>query len=380
MNKATLRNKIVLVGVLAVLLAAVALVWSGCTDRANIATTPPTEQSAAGVAQTDAAVQSIMSIQDRHTTELMANPNVVGVATGLSPEGKLGILVYAKEDFNSSKNKGTFALPPASLEGVPVYVVVTGEFRAYSGTVSHTAIQTPPIQLGTSGGWANDIANGYCCSGTLVSLVQIGSTQYVLSCWHVFRTDIPTGGSGTQAVNGDPLDQPGLVDISCNAAGGQTVATLAGTSSLPGSNVDCAIGQVVPGMVSTTGSILEIGTISKTTVAAKVGLSVKKSGRTTGLTKSTVSAINGTISVAYETDCAGATAFTKTYTGQIIVANANSAFLGSGDSGSLLVTNTTTNPNAVGLLYAGSTGRNGEAIANPIGQVLSYLGATMVGQ
>jgi hypothetical protein len=46
----------------------------------------------------------------------------------------------------------------------------------------------------------------------------------------------------------------------------------------------------------------------------------------------------------------------------------------------LLVTNTTTNPNAVGLLYAGSTGRNGEAIANPIGQVLSYLGATMVGQ
>jgi hypothetical protein len=35
-----------------------------------------------------------------------------------------------------------------------------------------------------------------------------------------------------------------------------------------------------------------------------------------------------------------------------------------------------TNARAVGLLFAGSTST---AIANPIGQVLSYFGATMVG-
>jgi len=38
----------------------------------------------------------------------------------------------------------------------------------------------PPIQLGTSGGNSIDLANGFCCSGTLGSLVKIGSTEYIL--------------------------------------------------------------------------------------------------------------------------------------------------------------------------------------------------------
>jgi hypothetical protein len=41
-----------------------------------------------------------------------------------------------------------------------------------------------------------------------------------------------------------------------------------------------------------------------------------------------------------------------------------------------MVEDVATNPRAVGLLYAGSSST---AVANPIGQVLSYLGATMVG-
>jgi hypothetical protein len=261
-----------------------------------------------------------------------------------------------------------------------VYVVVTGEFHAYSGTVSHTAKQTPPVQLGTSGGWMYDLANGYCCGGTLGALVHVGTTQYVISCYHVFRQDIVLGGNNRIATDGDPIIQPGLVDVNCNASGSQTVATLAGGASLPSTNVDVAEAQVVSGMVSSTGSILEIGTTSASTVAAALKQAVKKSGRTTGLTRSTVSALNATVSVAYENECAGKTAFTKTFTGQVVVANSNSTFLNSGDSGSLLVENVTTNPRAVGLLFAGSTGRNGQAIANPIGQVLTYLGATMVGQ
>jgi len=54
----------------------------------------------------------------------------------------------------------------------------------------------------------------------------------------------------------------------------------------------------------------------------------------------------------------------------------SSAFLRSGDSGSLLVQDVATNPRAIGLLFAGNTS---VAFANPIGQVLSFLGATMVG-
>jgi hypothetical protein len=42
-----------------------------------------------------------------------------------------------------------------------------------------------------------------------------------------------------------------------------------------------------------------------------------------------------------------------------------------------MVEDVSTNPRAVGLLYAGG---GGTAVANPIGAVLSHLGATMVGQ
>ena len=140
-------------------------------------------------------------------------------------------------------------------------------------------------------------------------------------------------------------------------------------------NVDCAIAQVRSGMVRTDGAILEIGTISASTVAAFVGQLVKKSGRTTGLTRSKVTGLNATISVGYETECAG-TAYTKTYTGQIVIANSRSKFLNGGDSGSLMVEDLTTNPRAIGLLFAGSSTT---AIANPINVVLGQLGATMVG-
>ena len=247
------------------------------------------------------------------------------------------------------------------------------------GGVIHTAKQTPPIQLGTSGGWRYDLANGYCCSGTLGSLIHIGNTQYVLSNYHVYWGDIVAGGNNRVATAGDPVVQPGLVDVSCNAGSAQNVATLSGSGSLPGANVDAGYAQVISGMVQTTGSILEIGTISATTTSAFIGQAVKKSGRTTGLSRSKISGLNATISVQYENECAGGTSFTKTFTGQILVSNKGSKFLNSGDSGSLMVQDVTTNPRAVGLLYAGSSSI---AVANPINDVLNWIGggAGMVGQ
>jgi hypothetical protein len=269
---------------------------------------------------------------------------------------------------------------------VGVQVHLTDKFRAMAGPppghghggggVSHTAIQTPPIQLGTSGGWSKDLANGFCCGGTLGSLVAIGSTQYILSNYHVFESDIVNGGNNTTAQTGDPIIQPGLIDVNCSVSGAQSVANLVLKHSLPGSNVDCSVGQVIAGKVRTDGSILEIGTISSSTVSAAINQAVKKSGRTTGLSRSSVSGLNATISVAYDNECAGGAAFTKTFTGQIVIANRGSKFLNSGDSGSLMVEDVTTNPRAVGLLFAGSSST---AIANPIGQVLNFLGATMVG-
>ena len=82
--------------------------------------------------------------------------------------------------------------------------------------------------------------------------------------------------------------------------------------------------------------------------------------------------------MAYPNECAGGTAFTKTFTGQILVNSpVGNVFIGPGDSGSLMVEGKNKNPHPVGLLYASGTG---VAIAQPIQEVLNFLGATMVGK
>jgi hypothetical protein len=327
-------------------------------------------------------VKEVIAVQERFTRGLMAQPEILGTAVGQDADGDAVLIIYVN---NETKNLDeVMRAMPAALGGKRVRAEVTEPFRAFrkpgggnrsnntrpgGGGVSHTAEQTPPIQLGTSGGWANDIANGYCCSGTLGCLVSRGGIQYILSNYHVLEGDGEPAGS--------PVIQPGLVDVNCTASAAQVVAHTSGIKSLPNSNVDAAIAQVVNGMVRTDGSILQIGTISRSTVAASIGQAVKKSGRTTGLSTSKVSGLNATVSVQYESSCAGSQAFTKTFTGQIVVANSRSKFLNSGDSGSLMVENVSTNPRAVGLLFAGSST---SAIANPIDEVLAFFGATMVGQ
>jgi hypothetical protein len=327
---------------------------------------------------THANVRAVMAAQKEVTADWMRQPEVLGTAVGIDGAGNVSLLVYVDQD---AKNAGEVIRSlPRNHGSVAVQVELTDKFRAMArpggGGTSHTAKQTPPIQLGTSGGWGKDLANGYCCGGTLGALVNIGGQQHILSNYHVFEADTVSGGNNTTAQTGDAVIQPGLIDINCTVANSQTVATLVKKSSLPNSNVDCSVAKVVAGQVRTDGAILEIGTISSQTVNAAVNQAVKKSGRTTGLTHSTISGLNATISVAYDNECAGGAAFTKTFTGQIVIANKGSRFLNSGDSGSLMVEDAATNPRAVGLLFAGSSST---AIANPIGQVLSFLGATMVG-
>ena len=331
-------------------------------------------------------VREVIEVQEAVTPDLMAMEDVLGTAVGQDADGEITLIVYVNLE---GKNPAKAAREiPGNLRGARVTVEVTEPFRAMQGKgggnnkpdggggVSHTAKQTPPIQLGTSGSWRYDLANGYCCGGTLGALVHIGNTQYILSNYHVFWGDIVAGGNNLVATAGDPVIQPGLIDVNCAANNAQNVATLSNAGSLPGSNVDAGIAQVVSGMVRTDGAILEIGTISASTVAASLNQAVKKSGRTTGLTRSKITGLNATVSVAYDNECAGGPAFTKRFTGQIVISNKGNRFLNSGDSGSLMVEDVTTNPRAVGLLFAGSST---SAIANPIGQVLTFFKASMVG-
>jgi hypothetical protein len=209
----------------------------------------------------------------------------------------------------------------------------------------------------------------------------------VLSNYHVLYSDIVNGGNSRVASAGDPVVQPGLIDVSCNANNAQNVASLvANGGTLPDAGnpdaVDAGIASVTSGMVDETGAILNVGTISASTVGASVGQAVKKMGRTTGLTRSTVSAINGSFSITYANECAGGTSFSQSYSGQVVISNPSCNFQNGGDSGSLLLEDVTTNPRAVGLCFAGSSicTQSSIAIANPIGDVLNKLGATMVGQ
>jgi hypothetical protein len=251
-------------------------------------------------------------------------------------------------------------------------LVFWGATLAFAG---NTAQQKPPIKLGTSGSNVNDINASFCCTGTLGSLVKDTSGNlYILSNNHVLAR------SNAGKV-GEEIMQRGYVDTVpvCSKTGTINVANLSKFVKLNfsgGNNtVDAAIAQIISGQVSTNGTILEIGTLSASTVNPSVGLKVEKSGRTTALTTGTIAAINVTATVSGYGPCGSGTETAK-FVNQFQINS--STFSSSGDSGSLIVTQPAIGktPNPVGLLFAGSST---STIANPISAVLTTLGISFVG-
>ncbi len=374
------RSSALLIGALSL----TAMLWACENDTSNVAPTTNQGDVLSAVSAHQADFDKAITIHNRYIPEILATKGVAGTAISADDKGMPVITIYTKEQTAPGQLKKEY-------EGVRVIEQVSGVIKPFKGRPGGggggggMAKQTPPVKMGTSGGWRYDLANGYCCGGTLGSLVQKGGTKYIMSNYHVLYADIVNGGNSRVATAGDPVIQPGLIDVNCTAGNAQNVGTLVSNGgSLPmgGNAVDVGIAQVTSGMVDESGAILNVGTIGATTLNASVGLAVKKMGRTTGLTRSSVSAINGSFSITYENECAGGTSFTQSYSNQVVIANGSCNFQNGGDSGSLLLEDTTTNPRAVGLCFAGSSVCSGSAIAiaNPINAVLSYLGATMVGQ
>ncbi len=277
---------------------------------------------------------------------------------------------------------------PSSSSPVTVTITAISQANpAVSGTATVTfvtqgqAAQTGAMGLGTSGSniHASTMSGNTisCCGGTLGSLVVRNGTNYILSNNHV----LANSDAGTI---GDQIIQPGLIDNpainpTCQSTGTTTVANLSQFFTLEGNPpnpVDAAIAQIVPGNVDTAGNILLLGaTVDANGVPiagapqagsgepATLGLAVAKSGRTSGLTCSTIDSINDAFSVGYSKTCGGSTSFTVNYTNQISVAGGD--FSGEGDSGSLIVTESTADP--VALLFAGS---DTDTVGSPIGDVL----------
>ena len=191
--------------------------------------------------------------------------------------------------------------------------------------------------------------------------------------------------------------QPGLIDNNCTPYGDGSGTTPVGmlTAWLPlsssATNVDAAIAQVrfggreyerrnsgvgqrrkangtlaaAPPGISSTGGKGESGSLN---------LVVAKSGRTTGLTCASISALNLNVEVEYYKNCEETTAYlTKTYTNQIAIEG--NEFSDAGDSGSLVVDASNAEP--VGLFFAGGVTNTGvsEGVANPAPTVLQELGS-----
>jgi hypothetical protein len=130
--------------------------------------------------------------------------------------------------------------------------------------------------------------------------------------------------------------------------------------------VDAVFVQSSRSLVNKT--ILDIGNPSPTIIEPAIGASVRKSGRSTGLTTGTINTINTSVNVNYGTGCGVAK-----FVGQIILGP--SGFSAPGDSGSPILRNVLDSAGRrrpVGLLFAGSSSIT---VANRIGDVLGALHA-----
>jgi hypothetical protein len=217
------------------------------------------------------------------------------------------------------------------------------------------------LHFGVSGGNVNDISRRFCCSGTLGSLVTDGTTQYILSNNHVL-------GLAGRAKVGDDVSQPGRIDNNCQIA---TVVADFTTAPALSANVDAAIAELRVGQMDPTGFIEDIGVISSVVKAPSVGLSVAKSGRTTGFTTGSISSISATVSVRYPKSCGSSGGTLFTFTNQVVISS--TTFSAGGDSGSLIVSNDACHQ-PVALLFAGSSS---STIGNPIGEVLTKVSSAL---
>lgn len=351
------------------------------------------------------SINQVFQAQAVFQEALMARPGVVGVATGLKNQaGEPSVVVLVERKLPVSALSAAEMIPK-EVNGVPTDVLEIGYIRAYDTPRDRFR---PTIPSGVS------IGHYKITAGTLGTVVTDKTTgeKLILSNNHVLA-------NSNDALVGDAILQPGPTDGGTNPAdmvarlerfvrirytdetdttptpppgnggtgGGcdvvsvivaltNALASLLGSSkrvtptnaastttrsststpqATPTNEVDAAVAKPIdPNMF--TGVIRGIGVVSGTKPPA-LGMTVRKSGRTTGYTEGTINLLNATVNVAYGSR-------TARFTGQIITGPMSQG----GDSGSLIVDGTENK--AVGLLYAGS---NLSTIFNPIDRVLAAL-------
>ncbi len=334
------------------------------------------------------AYEAVKQAKSVHQAMIFQKPNVVGLGIGYKVSGKkvtqelsLVVLVEQKIPLSALSEE---ALIPREVEGVRTDVVQVGVLRALQGRTERQRPAPPGVSLG----------HYKITAGTFGCVVRDrgDGSRLILSNNHVLANK-------NDAAIGDAILQPGPIDggqmhsdviarlerfipirysqepATCDWAKAFTacanlLARVLGSAhrvqpyavhAAAFNKVDAAVARPLDDR-DILDEILEIGSIVGST-PARLGMAVRKSGRTTGLTNGQINVIDATVNVNY-----GYTQ-TVTFEDQIVTSPMSQG----GDSGSLLVSGEA--PLAVGLLFAGS---DQATIHNPIQTVLDLLNVELV--
>jgi hypothetical protein len=328
----------------------------------------------------------VAQVKSQALPALMKKPNVIGVGTGFKTRdgrrtGDLCIVAMVTQKIPRAGLEQE-SLVPREIDGISTDVVQVGFLRAQQARTDRWR----PALGGVS------IGHYQVTAGTLGCTVRERSSgvRLILSNNHVLA-------NGNEATAGDPVLQPGTADggrapgdtfahlerfcplnfsdapASCGIARfyadvGNAFARLLGSKhrvqvsySDPQAvnQVDAALARPVTDS-DLLDEILEIGAPTGTTEPV-LGMGVRKSGRTTGLTTGQIIVIDATLEISYGERKA-------TFERQLV----STPMSQPGDSGSLLVAGESLA--AVGLLFAGS---DQATIYNPIQAVLDCLDVTL---
>ncbi len=318
---------------------------------------------------------NIESALSANQDNLLRKKNVVGVARGKrikngkeTDEEVVVVFVDHKEPLGVLSTRDII---PRELGGVKTDVVETGEFIAYQTPPADRQRKFRPAPGGVS------IGHYQITAGTFGCVVKdYAGRRLILSNNHVLA-------NSNNARLGDPILQPGSFD------GGKLTDTIGGLEkfvkiNFPNGDSDCPVARGIGGFFNfwywvsrrktrfrivvpeaatepnyvdaalchpaedtdIKDEILDIG-VPVGTKRAAAGMSVTKSGRTTGTTQGVVQYTGATVRVNYG---GGRTA---TFIDQVIITPGG--FSAGGDSGSSVHTIENGEPYLVGLLFAGSS-------------------------
>lgn len=315
-------------------------------------------------------VDQVQRAKARHEAALLRKPNVVGVAVGKkvvggreSDEVCLVVLVRRKVPPEALR---AHELVPARVDDVKTDVVETGDLVALGTALRQDAPDRTARWRPAPGGVS--VGHVAVTAGTLGCAVLRDGERLLLSNAHVLAaTD--------RGRPGDPVLQPAPAD------GGQppedVLAALVEAVPIrwtrhrlwrallggdPRNRVDAAVARPLR-QEDLADGILGLGPVEGIQEAA-LGLELRKSGRTTGVTEGRVTHIDATVTVGY------GEGRQAVFEDQILTTGMSEG----GDSGAVVVG---PGDRAVGLLFAGSPR---VTVLNPIQDVLRALDIRLPGR